>query len=446
MKEIIVLLLLCMLSFSTSAGIVKVSGSLKEFKMNKVEMHECGIAADICANKILIHVDTNGLFQLKIKLKQPKYYLIGHNLLYLEPGDNLNVKLGYSVSRGEFEGEGDEANIYLKGCERMEIWKLFNTSGFEINRKIPSFETCKEKADSLIKARLQELNRLTKVDDRFREFEKIRIKASLVQIYLDYFSYGQLSKWDDSKEVKLEKKKAFYRTLKPLVEPLLTELVVSDKYLELSEVRKVLEECYLSEEFEFTQSQTFIDWIQTGIRMNQLGNGLKKNEYESYKDFARKIQNKDLKRAFSIKLQKRATLMEGRVAPEILLKDIDGNVSKLSDLKGKPLFVDIWATWCLPCIFQMPHFQELSEKFRGIQFVGISIDLEEQRWKNKLEKEGIPPCIKEYLADPYALSDSWDVTMIPRFILIDKNFKIITAFATRPSEKDEIEAILRELE
>ena len=104
--------------------------------------------------------------------------------------------------------------------------------------------------------------------------------------------------------------------------------------------------------------------------------------------------------------------------------------------------MDIWATWCLPCLAQMPRFQELSEKYPGIQFVGISIDLEVKRWKEKLEKEGIPPRIKEYLADPYALQESWDLASIPRFILIDRDFKIITAFATRPSEKEEIETIL----
>ena len=138
--------------------------------------------------------------------------------------------------------------------------------------------------------------------------------------------------------------------------------------------------------------------------------------------------------------------MEGRLAPDILLKDIDGNELRLSDLKGKPLFIDMWATWCLPCLFQRPDFQKLSEKYTEIQFVGISIDLEVKRWKEKLEKEGIPARIKEYLADTYALEDSWDLTSIPRFILIDKDFKIITAFAPPPSEKEEIEAILESIE
>ena len=229
------------------------------------------------------------------------------------------------------------------------------------NSRIPTFDECRIKIDSLIGVRLQELNRLTKVDDRFRELEAIRVKACQVQIYLDYFSYGQLSRWDDTAEVKQEKKNVFYQTIKLFVEPLLKELTTSDDYLELAEVRDVLGECYSSNVFEFPQSVTFLELMKVQENASLLDSGLKKADYKLYKDFTQKIQNKDLKQAFSAKLQRRAILMEGRLAPDILLKDIDGNELKLSDLKGKPLFVDIWATWCLPCLAQMPRFQELSE-------------------------------------------------------------------------------------
>ncbi|HJA14685.1 MAG TPA: TlpA family protein disulfide reductase [Candidatus Butyricimonas faecavium] len=449
MKKIIILLLFIFPTFfSANAGIVKISGSLKEFKMKKVEMRDCGIAVDIYNFKRFIEVDSMGSFQLELKLNHPAYYQIGDNLLYLSPGDNLKVKLGRSVARGQFQGIGEEANIYLKGRERLSIWKIFETKNWvlDTSNKRATFDECRLKADSLIEVRLQELNNLTTVDDQFRELETIRIKACQVQIYLDYFLYGQLSRWDDSAEVKQEKKNAFYQTIKFIVEPLLKELVVSDNYLELSEVRGVLNECYASDVFEFPQSATFLELMQTQEKSELLNKGIKRVDYKSYKDFRRSIQNKDLKQAFSAKLQKRATLMEGRLAPDILLKDIDGNELRLSDLKGKPLFIDMWATWCLPCLFQRPDFQKLSEKYTEIQFVGISIDLEVKRWKEKLEKEGIPARIKEYLADTYALEDSWDLTSIPRFILIDKDFKIITAFAPPPSEKEEIEAILESIE
>lgn len=445
MKKIIVLLLFVSVTFfSASAGIVKISGSLKDFKAKKVEMKKCGISADIHERKTVIEVDSTGLFRLELKLDRPAYYLIGHNLLYLSPDDDLKVKLGHFTARGQYQGTGAEANIYLKGREGLSGWKIFDTMKWVLDTisGVPTFEKCRITIDSVIGERLQALNRLTGVDEGFREQEAIRVKASQVQIYLDYFSYGQLSQWDDKAEVKQEKKNAFYRTIKSFVEPLLKELVASDDYLELAEVREVLSECYVSKVFEFSQSAAFGELMSVQEKAQALDSGLRKADYASYKDFVRQIRNRDLKQAFSAKLQNRAILMEGRPAPDILLKDIDGNESKLSDLKGKPLFVDIWATWCLPCLGQMPHFQKLSEKYSGIQFVGISIDSEVKRWKDKLKKEGLPPCIKEYIGDPYALGESWNITSIPRFILIDKDFKIVAAFAVRPSEKEKVEAML----
>ena len=107
MKKIIILLLFIFPTFfSANAGIVKISGSLKEFKMKKVEMRDCGIAVDIYNFKRFIEVDSMGSFQLELKLNHPAYYQIGDNLLYLSPGDNLKVKLGRSVARGQFQGIG----------------------------------------------------------------------------------------------------------------------------------------------------------------------------------------------------------------------------------------------------------------------------------------------------------------------------------------------------
>lgn len=50
------------------------------------------------------------------------------------------------------------------------------------------------------------------------------------------------------------------------------------------------------------------------------------------------------------RLEKRAKLMEGRPAIDFAVVDMNGKEGKLSDYKGKVLFVDFWATWCMPCL------------------------------------------------------------------------------------------------
>lgn len=69
----------------------------------------------------------------------------------------------------------------------------------------------------------------------------------------------------------------------------------------------------------------------------------------------------------------------GDVAPDFRLMRLDGSVLSLSELRGKAVIVDFWATWCRPCRIAMPHLQELSEKYaERLVVVGIAMDRQGQ--------------------------------------------------------------------
>ncbi|MFH1881189.1 MAG: TlpA disulfide reductase family protein [Planctomycetota bacterium] len=65
-------------------------------------------------------------------------------------------------------------------------------------------------------------------------------------------------------------------------------------------------------------------------------------------------------------------------APSFTLQDLKGNQISLSDFKGKVVILDFWATWCPPCVVEIPHFIELYEQYKaqGFAMVGISVDRE----------------------------------------------------------------------
>ena len=61
-------------------------------------------------------------------------------------------------------------------------------------------------------------------------------------------------------------------------------------------------------------------------------------------------------------------------APALSLKDIKGRTIRLSDYKGKVVLVNFWATWCAPCLAEMPELEKLQREYkkRGLQIVGVS--------------------------------------------------------------------------
>lgn len=65
-------------------------------------------------------------------------------------------------------------------------------------------------------------------------------------------------------------------------------------------------------------------------------------------------------------------------APELTLKYLNGETTNLSDYRGKVLVVNFWATWCLPCIVEIPHLVDLHRDYKdkGVQLIGVSMDFE----------------------------------------------------------------------
>src|SRR5579864_683891 len=67
---------------------------------------------------------------------------------------------------------------------------------------------------------------------------------------------------------------------------------------------------------------------------------------------------------------------EHRPAPDFNLPQLNGQTLQLSSYRGKVVLLDFWATWCVPCRAEIPHFVELQQKYgdRGLQIIGVSMD------------------------------------------------------------------------
>ena len=115
----------------------------------------------------------------------------------------------------------------------------------------------------------------------------------------------------------------------------------------------------------------------------------------------------------------------GKTAPPLRLKTLDGKEFDLGSLRGKPVLVDFWATWCAPCRESMPHLAKLYDEFKekGLALVSVSKDdypADAARFVAKYKYSWLN------VADPEGESDGdWGESAIPRLVLIGKDSTVL---------------------
>lgn len=177
-------------------------------------------------------------------------------------------------------------------------------------------------------------------------------------------------------------------------------------------------------------SQEFVDAVYPTIRPEI------REQYETF-NWARQE-----KQAYFANAQKATTV--GMPYREIVACTRDGKEIRLSDYVGKNklILLDFWASWCIPCIQEVPLLKELQEKYesKGLLVIGVSVDSDRKKWEEALDKHepaGIQ--ISELKGWESVSRINYGVQAIPFTVLIDSSGKILARNPHGPLLKEVIE-------
>ena len=418
---------------------------------NRMVMMSYDGASSMLGNSrdIALHLDAEGCFDTIISLRAPAYYNISRNTLYLSPGDDLDIKITQKNTEAEFSGKGSEANLYLKN-------RLFPHAGSYLHGGVnmkENFVQTHRFIDSMAMARREQLDNLRNVSKEFKKMENARISADILNSFSYYPTYANIyAQVNKAPEVAIRRHQvdSFYTALASEMRPLVEELNHSD-VLNVAVVRSVLGSLMNDRQLKgWSEGMEFVpevkDLLMASMWIDRLNGHIDMGVINEATDFAQRLGNEEYAQEILLKTKNAGKLLPGQPAIDFSLSDVEGNSYSLSDFKGKVLYLDFWATWCGPCTKESPYFESLAKKFIGkdVMFLPISMDNSKKVWSKYL-KSHLKELVQYHSIDP-VLKNEWGIKGIPRFVLIDKNFNIVNAYAERPSDAAVYEVIQKLLE
>jgi len=404
-----------------------------------------------------IDVNPDGSFVDTLYIEYDGMYEVGRSI-YLEKGKHVSFEIDYKdLDNAVFSGDLAQENNYFS--EKSNLRK--EVSGELVGELYMLEETeFLAKVQDVDKKTNELLEKTTFSSESFKEKELRNIKYTNELTYNTYeYYHSYLTKNEDfkvsenfpKKNKNLDLDNADDFNFSTNYRALVTEVFQNEVQKTYEKQKEGKQDYNYYEMVSDISLELFKNKKSQNIK-NHLARML--NRYISlsnekseilYNELISNVTDEKFKTDLTEKYNNIKALVKGNPSPRFNnYENHKGGTTSLDDLKGKYVYIDVWATWCGPCIGEMPALKEVEEKYRdkNIEFVSISIDDKEdyQKWKSfvsEKQMEGVQLYAdnswKSEFVQKYAISG------IPRFILIDTEGNIVSADAPRPSNEKLIE-------
>ncbi len=163
--------------------------------------------------------------------------------------------------------------------------------------------------------------------------------------------------------------------------------------------------------------------------------------------FIKRFAEDDRKAQLEGLLQAEGTLRKGQPAPDIVLPGPDGQVRKLSELRGRWVLIDFWASWCRPCRMENPNVVRLYQKYhpKGFEIFGVSLDQQREAWLRAIEQDKLTWVhVSDLKGWQSAAAQLYRVNGIPYTVLVDPEGRIVAKGLRGPALEERLRTIYGE--
>lgn len=401
-----------------------------------------------------IEINEDGTFSDTLHIKTKGYYALvlgrERTFMYLDKADQLAVtidanqfdeSLSYTGTAADVNNYLKEKNLALENLFANGHKDFFTKEASVFKKNVKEFKTSKD-------------NKLKEFPNLSEEFIEAQIKDNHYE-YLLLLNNYQATYRGYTKNSSYQTPEGFLSELEGIDFDNEKDYNNSDAYKQLcfevfyKKCENNAKDKYASLDDALIKNLSTIksDIIKNAFITNIADRVAIRNENapQLYNKLKKLSSDDDFKKELTTKFEKIKKLIKGNVSPTFSnYENYKGGTTSLADLKGKYVYIDIWATWCGPCKIEIPHLQKIENEYhdKNIHFVSVSIDQNKHhdQWKNMIVEKKLSGI--QLFADKNWESQfimDYHIQGIPRFLLIDPNGIIVNADAPRPSDPKLIE-------